>query len=311
MLRSDQNAGRSPVSAVSRQQRGGCLVLIVSAQRARAIQRQARIASLRRWQPRHQRLGLRIGTLGGEAGLGGRVMGRIQAGDLARGVRRIGQPRQALESRPLIVRHSDTTPPTQERCLPGRRVDGIDPGLTREGVGVVGAAGVGDSLGTAQHGGGQRRGRGALREHRGIVGVGGDGFLPPAIQDGLRGPVGIVLHEVGDLGSRGGAGRAKTQIQDELFRHRIGVTGGFRLRVGPPISLHRGQRIGILRPNAPGQQHRREQGNAGQNESNRNAHECFYQAQPCSASFTRLGSASSLQKAGSGEGQCSRDRSSR
>ena len=198
------------------------------------------------------------------------------AGDLAGSGGRVGQPGEALKACPLIVRGGDAAPTAEKRCLSGRGVDGVDPGPAGQGVGVGGAAGIGDGLGAAEHGGGQRRCRRALRQNRGVVGVRGDGFLAATLQHRLCGPVGVALHEVGDLGRRGGAGGAKAQVEHQLFRHRIGETGGGGLRVGPAIGSDGVQGVGSLRANSSGQNEGgQREDKTGKTRTNRYAHDFF------------------------------------
>ena len=159
---------RGRVAGIRRpdQQRGRLGVVVGVAQDAGAVQGQAGIGAQCGRQRGDQRLGLRIVPLGGEAGLGRRMVCGIKAGDLAGGGGRVGQPGEALKPSPLVVGGGDAAPAAEEGGLVGCDVDGVDPGLAGQGIGVGGAAGVGGGLGAAQHGGAQRRRRGALGEDR-------------------------------------------------------------------------------------------------------------------------------------------------
>ena len=166
----------------------------------------------------------------------------IQPGDLARGGGRIGH--QARRWNRAHWSSAVAMPPQRRRnaASAGRRVDRVDPGLPRQGVGLGGAPGIGGGLGAAQHGRAPASAVGvALRQDGGIVGIRGDRLLAPPLQHRLRRPVRIALHEVGDLRRRRRAGRAQPQIQHQLLRHRIGEPGGGGLRLRPAVGPDRGQ----------------------------------------------------------------------
>jgi hypothetical protein len=254
-------------------QRDRILDLVRMAQRPRAVQGQARVRLERRGQHRHQRLGLRVVAFCREAGLGRFMVVGAEPRDLP-GSGLIIAPGEVLEARPLIIRRGDAAPAALKGRFGARIVNGVDPGLNGQRIGLGRVAGIGQRLGATQHRACQSRRRlGALRQHSGVVRIGGDGFLPAAFQHRLRGPVRIALHESGDFLGRCRARRPQPHIQDQLLRHRIGESGRRGLGIRPAVGADGRQRIrsGILRA-ALRRQHKRQ---TGENQANRNGHDSF------------------------------------
>ena len=197
-----------------------------------------------------------------------------------------------------------------------------DPGLAGIGARGVGVAGNGQGAGAAQQGRdlGQRRG-GTLRQHVGLVGVGGDGLLPVALQQGLVRPVRVVVHEAGDFRRRRRAGGQQAVIQHQLLGHRIGVAGGGGLGVGPVVGADGGDRV-ARRPTGlgrarPGRADSAARAGNARTKTDRIGRRMGVSSatRPCGASSARLACAlraEPVAPAGMpGRTPCSRDRSSR
>ena len=236
-----------------------------SAQPAGAIQHHAGIAPQRFGQAGEQCVRVRGVALQGQLRLGRGAARRIQARDLSRRRGRIA-PDQALEALPVVVRPHRSRPAAQEA---GLVADARDPGAARLLRRLRVASGVRQRLGAVQHR--LRQGQGialALRQRGREVRVGGDGLLPPALQQRLVRPVRALRHEVGDVIRRRGSGREQPEIGDQFGCHRIGVGGGRALRIRPSVRADRRDRIGLLRQRGP----RGEQREQSETRANRGGH---------------------------------------
>ena len=136
-----------------------------------------------------QRLGVRIVALQRQPRLGRRAVRRVEPARSA-APRRPGRARPGAGSAPIGRPASRRRPSGAGTRPPAPVGEAGDPGAARLGGGLGVAAGVGQGVGAAQQGRrlGDRRG-GALRQHGGVVRVGGDRLLAAALQQRLVRPV--------------------------------------------------------------------------------------------------------------------------
>ena len=237
-------------------QRQGIRRTVQMAQPPGMIQDHARIGVPAGGKRGEQRIGAGRIALQGEPRLGRCPMRGIEARDLA-GRRCRVVPGKVLKTLPLILGSYGAGPAAQEGGLCPRIGDPGEPGVAGlfGGLGIVAAIRL--RLGATQHG--LRQGQlvaPALRQHRRLVGFGGDRLLATALQQRLVRPVGILRHEVGDLVRRCRAGCQKPEITDQLDRHRVGIGRCGELGVRPPVGADRRARVGRLRRHGvcPGEQ---------------------------------------------------------
>ncbi len=199
------------------------------------------------------------------------MMRRVEVRELAgcRGGVVRGQMREAI---PLVLWPDRGRPAAEEGSLRAGVGDAAGPGAARIARSLGGTTSVGLGLGAVQH----RLRQGqlvalALGKGRCQIRFDGDRFLAPALQQRLIGPVGVLLHEVGDLGRSRAARRQQPVVVDELGGDRIRVIRCRELRIRPPIGTDRSDRIGRLRRGGRGGEYR-EQSETG---TNRQRHGAF------------------------------------